>query len=154
MAADAEPKLHIDADWKAQAQAEKERLAKQEQAKAESGKTAGDGGLPEADFRTLVGILAQQALMGLGTMGDPKSNRIVVDLPGAQFSIDLLTVLEEKTKGNLNADEADEFKQVLAHLRSRFVQIADLVARQSRMGAPGKSPDLAVNPDVSAQLKQ
>jgi hypothetical protein len=49
---------------------------------------------------------------------------------GAQFAIDLLGVLEEKTKGNLTTEEADELKEVLAHLRARFVQIARLVAAQ------------------------
>ena len=140
------PKLQIDSDWKAQAQKEKERLAKQEQDKAKStppnraedaaGKEragdgpAGPGGLPKADFRTLVGMLAQQAIMGLGVMADQQTGRVVVDLEGARFSIDLIDVLEQKTKNNLSKEEEDELKQILAELRSRYVQISNLVARQ------------------------
>jgi hypothetical protein len=143
------PKLHIDSDWKAQAQAEKERLTKQDQtrAAAESGPGgAAAGELPEADFRTLVGILAHQAIMGLGAMGDPKTGRVVVDLTGAKFSIDLLDILEQKTKGNLTAEEKSDLSQVLAELRSRFVQIANLVARQ---GAAGVAPAGAGSAPVS-----
>jgi hypothetical protein len=125
-----EPKIQIDADWKAEAQAEKERLAKQEEAQADQGQPR-PGELPEADFRTLVGTLASQAIMGLGALGDSKTGRVVVDLPGAKFSIDLLGVLEEKTKGNISDEEAKELGQALTELRARFVEISNLVARQS-----------------------
>ena len=126
-----EPKIQIDSDWKAEAQAEKERLAAQaEAAEAEAGDRR-PGELPEADFKTLMGVLASQAIMGLGAVGDPKTGRVVIDLPGAKFSIDLLNVLEEKTKGNLSEDEAKEFTQMLAELRARFVQISELVAKQN-----------------------
>ena len=126
-----EPKIQIDSDWKAEAQAEKERLAAQaEAAEADRGDRR-PGEPPEADFKTLMGVLASQAIMGLGAIGDPKTGRVVIDLPGAKFSIDLLNVLEEKTKGNLSEDEAKEFTQMLAELRARFVQISELVAKQN-----------------------
>lgn len=141
------PKLHIDSDWKAQAQAEKERLAKLE---AEKAKTRGDAPeseeLPPADFKSLVGVIASQALMGLGAYAD-QQGRVVVDLVGSRFSIDLLGVLEEKTKGNLTPDEAKDLQSVLGELRGRFVQIAGMVAQQMKAqgGIPtasmGGSPD-------------
>jgi hypothetical protein len=111
------PKLHIDSDWKAQAQAEKERLSAKEK-QAES--TAGDRHrLPEPSFQALVSVLASQAIMGLGAYADPKSGRVVIDLEGARFSIDLLGVLEEKTKGNLSEQEASDLRQLLAELRKQ-----------------------------------
>ena len=124
---DEAPKLHIDSDWKAQAQAEKERLAEKEAARAShaggvAGGGEGEGELPPANFRTLVATLASQAMMGLGAYGDPQSGRVVIDVAGAQFAIDLLGVIEEKTKGNLTPEESEELKEVLAHLRARFVQ--------------------------------
>lgn len=145
------PKLHIDSDWKAQAQAEKERLAQKETQKEtqrESLRQAAGhdhggapGEMPPADFRTLVATLASQAMMGLGAYGDPQTGRVVVDVVGAQFAIDLLGVVEEKTKGNLTPEEAAELKEVLAHLRARFVQIARLVASQmQRDGGAGADP--------------
>ncbi len=141
-------KLHVDTDWKAEAQAEKERLAKEEQAKAARGEPPRAGELPEADFKALVGMLASQAILGLGAMGDPKSGRVVVDLPGARFSIDLLTMLEQRTKGNLTDEEAKELSQILAELRGRFVQISQLVAQQ-----PAVAPEAATAPTAGGQLQ-
>jgi hypothetical protein len=134
-----EPKIQIDRDWKAEAQAEKERLADQEQAQAESEPAQRPGELPPADFRALVGTLASQAIMGLGALGDSKTGRMVIDLGTARFSIDLLGVLEEKTKGNISEEEAKELTQALSELRARFVQISNLVAQQSVAEAEGKA---------------
>ena len=70
--------------------------------------------------------------MYLGAIADPKSGKVVVDLNGAQFCIDLLQVLEEKTKGNLTDDEEEELRLIGTELRSRFVQISQL-----EIGWPG-----------------
>ena len=50
--------------------------------------------------------------------------------------------LEEKTKGNLSEEEGEEISKVLTELRSRFVQVAQLVAQQGEAGgaAPGTNP--------------
>ena len=126
---DNSPQIQIDDDWKAQAQAEKERLAQQEQA-------AGDadapkrGELPPADFKGLIGVLASQAVMGLGAMPDPQGRGVMIDLDGAKFAIDLLAMLEEKTAGNLDDEEAKELTGVLGELRDRFVQVTQLLAQQ------------------------
>jgi hypothetical protein len=126
-----ESKIQIDSDWKAQAQAEKERLAKEEAEKAERGETRRPGELPKADFRALIGTLVSQAIMGLGALGDSKTGRVVIDLVGAKFAIDLLSVLEEKTKGNITEEEATELTQALSELRGRFVQISNMLAQQA-----------------------
>ncbi len=133
------PKLHVDSDWKAQAQAEKDRLAEQE---AQKPARPGRDEMPPADFRSLVGLLASQAVGGLGGYAD-EQGRVMVDLMGSRFAIDLLGVLEEKTKGNLSEEEAKDLREVLAELRSRFVQIAQAVA--ARM-AQGKGGPAAVPP--------
>ena len=135
---DETPKLHIDSDWKAEAQAEKERLAADAAKKTEAAGTApAPGEMPPADFKSLMGLLASQAIMGLGAYTDPDSGGVVVDLPGAKFAIDLLGVLEEKTAGNLSEEETSEINKVVTELRSRFVQIAQIVAQQ---GQPGGQP--------------
>ncbi len=148
------PKLHIDSDWKAEAQAEKERLAAQAASKAEEKAAGGPGELPPADFKGLMGILVSQAIMGLGAYTDPESGGVVVDLPGSRFAIDLLAVLEDKTKGNLTDDEAKELSAVIGELRSRFVQIAQLIAQQQGMGGgmPGPGgPTASPGPDLRIQ---
>jgi hypothetical protein len=145
------PKLHIDSDWKAEAQKEKERLAQKEQSRAakpgaagSKPGAAGEHELPEASFRSLIGMLASQAVMGLGAMADPQTNRIIIDLEGSRFAIDLLDVLEQKTKGNLTDEEKKELTQILAELRGRYVQIANLVAKQ--MAAQQGQAEPAIKP--------
>lgn len=156
MSDDDAPKLHIDSDWKAEAQAEKERLAQKASEQAEEKAQAGGGApgeLPPADFKALMGILVSQAIMGLGAYTDPESGGVVIDLPGAKFAIDLLAVLEEKTAGNLSDEESKELGTVVNELRSRFVQIAQLVAQQQAAGGaggPGMPPE-SPGPDLRIQ---
>ena len=125
-----EPKIQIDTDWKAEAQAEKKRLAEEADTVADSPKGGEPGTLPPADFQTLVGALASQAVMSLGSIRDPKSGGVVIDLPGARFAIDLLGVVEAKTRGNLQQEEEKALTQTLTELRDRFVKISQAVAAQ------------------------
>ena len=138
------PKLHVDSDWKAQAQAEKERLAKLEAERERDRAGKGEGGpegFPPADFKSLVGVLASQALSGLGMYADEKG-RAIVDLEGSRFAIDLLGVLEERTKGNLSDEEAKDLAAVLGELRTRFVQLATMVAQQMKAQAAAGGPGI------------
>lgn len=128
------PKIHVDSDWKAEAQAEKEKLVQSEVAKADSPDQAGSK-LPPADFKGLVGLLASQAVMGLGAMPDQSGKGVMIDLEGSKFAIDLLAMIEEKTKGNLEGDESTELNAVLTELRGRFVQITELLAQQAAQPA-------------------
>ncbi len=151
------PKLHIDADWKEQAQAEKEKLS---QKIDDSPRQPGPDEFPPADMRALVGSLASQALMGLGAYADPQTGRAMIDLMGSRFAIDLLGVLEEKTKGNLTPDEASELKEVLSELRQRFVQIASMIQQQMAkdpasvqfMGRPESAPGATDAPAAGPRL--
>jgi len=133
-----EPKIHVDADWKAQAQAERDRLAEEAEAKAAKGGGAGPGGLPPASFQSLWTELASQAYMFLGAIPDPKTGQAVVAPEYARYYIDLLGVLEEKTKGNLTDEESEEFTGVLAELRQVFVRVAGYVSEElARRDAAG-----------------
>jgi len=126
------PKIQVDADWKAEAQSEKERLDKAEK-KVEEREEATK--IPEANFRGLLGILASQALMGLGVQQDPSGKGVLVDLEGSKFTIDLMGMLQEKTNGNLTEEEEAELKQLITELQSRFVQIAQMVSAQGQENA-------------------
>ncbi len=131
------PKLIIDSDWKSEAQAEKERLEQEASAKAGTGGAGQEGEMPPPDFRGLMGMLATQALMYMGGMADPDSGKAVFDPNYSQHMIDLLGVLEEKTRGNLTKEEEDEIKGVLHELRSRFVELMRMVAQQQAQGGAG-----------------
>lgn len=77
---------------------------------------------PEITFSTFVLSLGTQALVQLGEMPDPLTRKVSPDLVGAQQTIDILGVLEEKTRGNLNADEAELLRRLLFDLRLRYVE--------------------------------
>lgn len=134
-------KIFVDDDWKNQAQAEKAKLAEQEAEQSGAGEGGGQRGLPKADFRGLVGMLASQALMYLGGMADPQSGRAVFDPDYAKHMIDLLAVVEEKSKGNLDAEEEQELGTVIRELRARFVELMQLVAQQQAQGGAAPPTD-------------
>ncbi|HZR80689.1 MAG TPA: DUF1844 domain-containing protein [Candidatus Binatia bacterium] len=84
---------------------------------------AGEAAL-EPSLSTLVLSLSTQALMHLGEIPDVTAGKPVRDLPAARSIIDLLALLERKTRGNLDAAESALFERVLYDLRMRFVEIS------------------------------
>lgn len=78
--------------------------------------------LPTIDFATFVLSLSHSALMHLGEAPHPDTNQVEANLPLAKQNIDLLGLLEEKTKGNLTGDEERLLAQVLFDLRMRYVE--------------------------------
>lgn len=147
MMSDQEPSpiLHVDDDWKAQAQAEKAKLAEKEKAakqdaagpSADDAAHAGPGQIPAADFTTLVSSIATQALFALGAMPDPQTGQRHTNLDIARHHIDSLSVLEEKTKGNLSDDETKMLATTLYELRQSYVQIAN-ASRSPATGGPSQ----------------
>jgi len=117
------PKIHVDSDWKAQAQAEKEKLVEQAKATEEKGPAAASaGGLPPASFEALVSTMATQALFAMGAIPDPRTGQRMQHLDLARHHIDMLGVLEEKTKGNLTEEESKMLSGTTYELRSRYIQ--------------------------------
>ncbi len=133
------PQILIDSDWKSQAQAEKERLAEAEAAAEakRSGAGAAGGGAQRPDFMSLVGMLGTQAVMYLGGVADKRTGQAMFDPEYAAHMIDLLVILEEKTKGNLSAEESSELGAIIQELRARFVELSRLMAAQQARGAGG-----------------
>lgn len=117
-------KLHIDSDWKAEAQAEKEKLAQKTESAGSGGSGAGAGGMPPATFETLVSTLVTQALFAMGAIADPRTGQRVQHLELARHHIDMLTLLEEKTKGNLSEEEGKMLTSSNYELRSRYIQLS------------------------------
>lgn len=79
--------------------------------------------LPPADFQYLVLFLATQALLCLGEQPDPMTGEKVENLPGAKHAIDLLSVIQDKTTGNLTDSEHQLLESMLYDLRMRYVQV-------------------------------
>jgi Domain of unknown function (DUF1844) len=80
--------------------------------------------LPPVDFSTFVLSLGSSALMHLGDIEDPTGGGATKNLPMAKHSIDILSMLQEKTKNNLNTNEAQLLENLLYDLRLRFVTVA------------------------------
>jgi hypothetical protein len=80
--------------------------------------------LPSIDFPTFVLSLSHSALMHLGEAPHPDDGRVERNLPLAKQNIDLLGLLEEKTKGNLTGDEERLLSQVLFDVRMRYLELA------------------------------
>jgi hypothetical protein len=84
---------------------------------------------PQIDFATFVLSLSHSALMHLGEAPDPDTNETArLDLGLAKQNIDILGMLEEKTKSNLTGDEERLLAQVLFDLRMRFVEKSKLAS--------------------------
>lgn len=78
--------------------------------------------LPEINFSAFVISLSTQVLMHLGEMANPLSGKVEADIPVAKQMIDILGMLREKTKGNLNPGEAQLMEDVLFDLRMKYVE--------------------------------
>ncbi len=79
---------------------------------------------PEITFGTFVVGLSTQALVHLGELPDPHTNQPAEDLPAAQQLIDIIAMLENKTRGNLDRDEQSMLEAILFDLRMKYVERA------------------------------
>ena len=80
--------------------------------------------LPEPSFLALTDMLAGEAAMCLGLAQTPDGSKLPVDLETARTMIDMLGMLDQKTKGNLTAEESGVLENVLAYLRMQFVALS------------------------------
>lgn len=78
----------------------------------------------EINFPNFILSLMTQALMHMGEIPDPITQQAHRDLGLAKQTIDLIGLLEQKTKGNLNKDEEHLMSEVLYRLRLQFVEVA------------------------------
>ncbi len=115
-------KIIVDSDWKTQAQAEKAKLSEQ----VEKETAAGTGGreIPPANWAGLVNALVTNIVFALGGYEDPRTKRRYIDLQLAKHYIDLLNVLEDKTRNNLSPEEKKLLDSALYETRMQYVQIA------------------------------
>ncbi len=121
-------KIIVDDDWKAEAQREKERLTQQTAAPA--------GPAPDASFAELINVIAVQALASLGALGGPGGERLPPNLEAAKHFVDMLQVLEDKTRNNLTPEEKRLLDSVIYEMRMRYVQFASAAGAT----APGIPP--------------
>jgi hypothetical protein len=88
----------------------------------------GDGehaGLPSIDFSTLVLSLATSAMVHMGLVPEAEGSPVEKNLALAHQSIDTLAMLQDKTRGNLSAEETKLLQSVLYELRMSYVKARD-----------------------------
>jgi hypothetical protein len=78
--------------------------------------------LPQINFPTFVASLNASALVHLGVIEDPVSGKADKNLPMAKQTIDILSMLQQKTTGNLTSEEDSMLKSILYDLRILFVK--------------------------------
>ena len=83
-------------------------------------------------FETLVSYLSTTAMFQLGLIAGPSGEHIPADMPNAKRTLDLLEVLQEKTRGNLTANESRLLEDVLYELRMSFVEMQKRQTRKSK----------------------
>lgn len=129
-----EPKIIVDEDWKSKVEREREELAeKAEEAPADDAAVPGDAAtgsgdagsqpLPPPTLTLLVTTLLTQALVAMGQMPPAEGATPEVNLPYAKHFIDLVGVIEEKSKGNLTDEETTFIGDSLHQMRMLYVSI-------------------------------
>jgi len=108
----------VDETWKDKTRREKETLESEPAAQ-------GSRSLPAASFVGLLEELSLRAAMGLGQLPNPLTGELEPDLPAAKYTIDLLDILEKKTKGNVSTEEAAALSSLLQQLRMVYVHVSN-----------------------------
>lgn len=135
--------IKSDSEWKDRVKAEAAALdAEQAQSSEEASNTStrgseiDEGRLPAASFDTMVQMFSTQAMVSLGAIPEPGTDEPVLRLGLARHFIDLLNVLEEKTKGNLTNEEEQLLTSSVHYLRMVYLE----QSKQAASGAGGTGP--------------
>ncbi|MEW6609445.1 MAG: DUF1844 domain-containing protein [bacterium] len=76
----------------------------------------------EGNFLDLISMLSTSGMIHLGEIKDPITNESKVNLEGTRWSIDMLGILEKKTKANLTNEESEILANVLYNLRMKYLE--------------------------------
>jgi len=115
-----EKKIIIDEDWKSQVEAEKETLAENAE-KTPAYESPQAGQMPPASFEMLLTTFATEAMVAMGQFPNPVTQETIHSPEHAKYAIDMLQMLEEKTKGNLNEGEQTMMTDLLYQLQMLYV---------------------------------
>jgi len=92
----------------------------------EGKKNPNESELFKMDFSTFVLSLNASALIHLGEIPDPTSKERTVNLSAAKHTIEILEIIKDKTRGNLDGDEEKLLDDVLYNLRMKYVKNLDI----------------------------
>ena len=130
---------YVDESWKEQASQEKDVLAEEPEQQASpeqispndpvdkvqgSEGEAQQGQAVEINFLNYITSLGYQAMIFMGEIPNPVTNEVDKNLEQAKFLIDTLSMLREKTEGNLNEQEKTLLENSVYELQTKYVQAA------------------------------
>ncbi len=121
-AQDKEAEAASPTDNEPQAASDSEHIQKSDAEESTSSEGIAEPPLPEINFSTFVVSLNASALLNLGAIEDPSTGQTNKNLPMAKQTIDILSMLEEKTAGNLTTEETNLLKNILYDLRIIYVK--------------------------------
>ncbi len=127
---------HVDESWKEQASEQKDKLeevvAQQDNASSVAQAPSGEGapageaeqqGDVEVNFLNYVTSLGFQAMIFMGIIPNPVTNEVEKNLVQAKFLVDTLTMLKEKTAGNLTDQENNLLESSVYELQMKYVEL-------------------------------
>ena len=98
---------------------------------------AGPAATQETNFEHVIQSIYLSAIMAMGA-GTEQGQQPRIDIVGARQSIDMLAILQEKTKGNLTDKEQQLLQNALFDLRMMFVEITNAIAKSAQQPPPKK----------------
>ena len=107
----------------------------------------------KALFLNLVMMLGSTAMQQLGKIVSPLSGKAEVDLRGAQASIDMLSMLQAKSEGNLDSDETRMLGDTLSSLQMNYVETARSAEAQPSAD-PAEAPTEATGEDAGEEAPE
>lgn len=102
----------------------------------------------KALFVNMVMMLTSSAMQQLGKLVDPETDKAEINLEGAQISIDMLSMLRDKTKGNLDDDENKMINDSIASLQMNYFQTASDAKQGETKADQAAQPETAAKPET------
>jgi hypothetical protein len=99
----------------------------------------GEGATGVVSFEHIIQSFYVSAMIAMGAGTEP-GQKPRVDILGARQSVDMLALLQDKTKGNLTPKEEATLQNVLFELRMMFLEITNAIAQQAQRVVDGKKP--------------
>jgi len=124
--ADETPKIIVDEDWKSQVEKEKDAYAQHSAIPTTGGDPQladSDPEMPPASYAMLVSMLASDAMISLGQIPNPMTGEFMPRRNTAKYLIDMIAMLHEKTRGNVDPEESQQVEELLHQLRMEFVRM-------------------------------
>ncbi len=102
-------------------------------------------------FTNLIMMLSSSAMQQLGKIVNPITQKTEVNLEGAQITIDMLTMIQKKTAGNLEDDEKKMLNDIISSLQMTYVETRKEQGQPSPPEEKQKEPEQTMAPEPESE---